>query len=388
MLTGTRDRSGRVCSVGSTNFAARQVLSGARMNQLRAFSALALSCTAFALFVACAAPVDAEHHPAPNATHADGLTIVEANAELGKLVAVFEKDGRAVTFHLRQGPKMELPPPDPSMSPSHEIDGRVTDQDGREMTTQMGGDRFIDPTWRMESAKGIDPDLRAKDFAIAFEARHAFAQWTPPAGMEQLRLGALRLARANDPALDTVPGAATGAPTLEGGDQPALGTKVVTSANTVNGPVWDVYYYWNYSIWKAAISGITPGEHSAVRLNLFNSCKQHIKSWESCNHGRCAGDTSSGMERNCLSGYMYDGNDTRYFYGESDGSDSSKDITGGCLNKYSFTANDGHNCHNDTRLQRYAIVTGSVGLESRYGNYGTLCSSFDAHAPDSCPTSF
>lgn len=357
------------------------------MIHLRAVSALAVVSAAFALSVACAAPVDADSRPAA-AVVADGLTIVEANPDMGKLVAVFKKDGRAVKFELRQGQKMELPPSDPTRSPSFEIDARVRDQNGSEMVTQMGGDKFIDRTWNMESAEGIDPDLRAKDFAIAYEARHAFEQWAAPAGMEQLRLGAMRVARASDPSLDVEAGEASGAPTIGAGEQAALGTKVVTNANTVNGPVWDSFYYWRYSIWKAPVSGITPGEHSAVRLALYNSCQQHIKSWESCNHGRCAGDTSSGMERNCLSGYMKDGDDVRYFYGESDGTDSAKDITGACLNKYSATANDGHNCHNDTRLQRFAIVTGHVGLESRYGNYGSLCSQFDAYAPDSCPTSF
>jgi hypothetical protein len=50
--------------------------------------------------------------------------------------------------------------------------------------------------------------------------------------------------------------------------------------------------------------------------------------------------------------------------------------------------NNHHNCHNDTRLQRYAIATGSVGAESRAGDYGSLCSKSDVTAPKTCPTTF
>lgn len=353
------------------------------MNALRRVSAVALLSLGIGSSFACAANVDSSA-PTETSQYPDGLTIVEADASIGKLVAVFKIDGRAVKFHLRQGAPMQNPPPEGVLAPSSEIDARVTDQEGRPMSTQMGGDEFIEPGWKMESSAGVNAEVRTADFARAFAARDAFIAWKAPAGLEQLRLGAIAAARINDPSIDTKP--SQGAAKLPTGEQPALGTKVITSNNTVNpsGEAYS-YYYWDYSIWAGSIAGFV-GEHSAVRLNLYNPSKTRLQHWESCNHGRCAADTDSGMNRKCLSADMYDSNDTRYFYGE--GSKTQDNVSGGCLNRYKWSAVDGHNCHNDTRLQRYAIATGSVGLESRYGNYGSLCSEYDQWAKETCPTSF
>lgn len=323
----------------------------------------------------------------PIADEADGLTIVDADASVGKLIARFRKDGRSVTYHLRLGPKMRsLDPADLERTdvPTHEIDGRVSDQEGRPMTTQMGGDGFLDPTWRMEGSAGVDPDVRAADFARARAAGEAFAAWTAPPGLEQLRLGAIELARANDASLDEPIAQPPKAPT-EGGLplEGALGEKAVT-VNAAGDVAAN--YYWTYSIWFKNI-GYVLGEHSAVRLSVYTAGGKFLQNWESCNHGSCAG--ASNMTKECVSAKMSDTNDTRYFYSEY--STSTGSGKAGCTNDYYWKGDaDGksHNCHNDTRLQRYAIATGSVGDASRAGNYGSLCAKSDILSPDTCPINF
>jgi hypothetical protein len=343
--------------------------------------------------LACVTNVD-RNEPAPAAQYADGLTIVESDASIGKLIAVFKKDGRAVTFHLRQGEKMPVDAPaDPTSRPSYQIDARISDQEGRAMGTQMGGDEFIDPSWHMEGSKGVDAAQRITDFAIAYAALDAFVAWQPPPGLEQLRLGAIDVARRSNPALNArTEEAATPTPgTVTGESGPALGAKTEkpTSASIVYGVTGDpyAYYDWTYSIYWDDVSGPV-GEHSSVRLRLYrDNYTTLLQWWDACNHGRCA--EGDGMARACTSARMRDSNDTRYFYGES--SRSMTTSNGGCTNRYDPVPDwwgGSHNCHNDTRLQRYAIATGSVGSESRSGDYGSLCAQSDVNAPKTCPTTF
>jgi hypothetical protein len=349
---------------------------------LRQLSALAVIALSAASTIACAGNAEPADKSGVAATElSDGLTVVDADAAMGKLVLAFKHDGRAVTFHLRLGPKMQS-----GMTPeelertdivNHEIDGIVFDQEGRAMTTQIGGDRFIDPTWKMmDSSKGIDLEVRTADLARAVAAREALASWTAPAGLEQLRLGAMQLSHLSKN-ID-----ADQAPKVSAEVGPALGTKW----DTVN-PSGEAYanYDWSYSMWQK--STLVIAEHSAVRLNLWSAGGTAIRSWSTCNHGACA--ASEPMSRNCLSVRMGDSNDTRYVYGES--SESPGSGRAGCTTAYwpqGDAFGNGHNCHNDSRLQRYAIVTGSVGDASRAGNYGTLCAKEDIRAPDTCPTSF
>jgi hypothetical protein len=350
---------------------------------------LAFVCLSLTTAAGCAATAGGEHSEGSIAQYQDGLTIVEADASLGKLVAVFQRDGRAVTFHLRQGEKIPVDlPADPSARPSYQIDARISDEEGRAMGTQMGGDEFIDPTWHMEGSKGVDPELRAKDFETAFAATEAFLAWSAPEGLEQLRLGAIDVARRSNPALNLLEAPKAGS-TAPSGTGPALGTKTEhpTSNSYVN-PAGEAYanYDWTYSIYWDDVTGPI-GEHSSTRLRLYRDGGTSVLQWwDACNHGRCA--EGDGMKRACTSARMNDTNDTRYYYGES--IRNTGDGSGGCTNHYAMIPidNDHHNCHNDTRLQRYAIATGSVGAASRAGDYGSLCSQSDIHAPKTCPTTF
>lgn len=351
-----------------------------------AFAALGLS-------TACTTNVE-DDEKAKTAQYADQLTIIEADASIGKLVAAFQQNGRAVTFHLRQGNKIQWDlPPDPSARASYEIDARISDQEGRAMGTQMGGDGFVDPSWTMEGSKGVDPELRRKDFATAFAAVEAFVAWKAPMGLEQLRLGAIDAARRSNPALDVFEDVPTtdGSQLLPVEDGASLDAKAEKPSSAslikVSGP-GDPYanYDWTYSIYWDDLPGPV-GEHSAVRLSLYrDGGTTALQWWASCNHGRCP--DGDGMSRACTSSRINDPNDTRYFYSET--STSTGTSNGGCTNDYARVPIDSnhHNCHNDTRLQRYAIATGQVGAESRRGDYGSLCNQTDINAPKTCPVTF
>ena len=323
----------------------------------------------------------------------DGLTVLEADAKAGKLTLAFKKDGRAVTFDLRLGPPMaEISKADRARTdiPTYEIDAIVRDQEGRGMTTQIGGDRFIDPTWSWKSTGGdsasVDSAVRTADFARVEAAIEALRAWTPPAGLEQLKLGALRAAEASR----DIERAET--PRVAGEGGPALGVK-----QDIINPAGDPYpnYYWTYSMWSRVLAYacvpplpcVTIAEHSAVRLSLYSSGGTFINNWESCNHGACA--AASNMDKQCVSSKFNDTDDSRYMYLEP--ATSTGGGTAGCMTGYTDlgdSAGGSHNCHNDSRLQRYAIVTGQVGEPSRRGDYGSLCAKSDRLAPKSCPSSF
>ena len=158
----------------------------------------------------CAATVT-ESESSTTESRADGLTVIEADELLGKLVVVFRKDSREITYQLRLGPKMEIDQNDPAL-PSYQIDARVLDGEsvGRPFYLQRGGDAFLDSSWTMPKVEGIDPDGRLLDVKLAREAGAALETLTVPASLAQLRLGALEIARsmehlAEKPA-ETMPG--------------------------------------------------------------------------------------------------------------------------------------------------------------------------------------
>ncbi len=303
------------------------------------------------LFVAaggCAASSSVDDEAAQTAARSDGLTVVEADEAAGKLVAIYRSGGREITFDLRLGPPMETPPveADPEL-PSMQIDGRVLDGAGQPFYLQMGGDLFLDPSWHMPKVENVDAAGRLQDVALAREAEAAFRSLSVPASLDELRKGAIQIARSMEHVADkpdvvvpNVPG--------EGGD--VLAPKGVNLYGGTSSTA-----YWDYQIWKKGVTiSLGLADHSAVRLRGWNSSKSFLFAAVSCNHGACAG--ASSMSVKCtMSGYRSDdGTHTRWFY--SDTSTSTSTRSGGCQTTYMWNSGpSGHNCNDDSDIQINAI---------------------------------
>ncbi|MGZ3454351.1 MAG: hypothetical protein ACXVEF_32390 [Polyangiales bacterium] len=327
------------------------------MNVRRSISLLALTLSFAA--VGCAA--DASNLPeTEGALGSATLKVVTADVSQGKLVAEYVKNGRAITFELRLGPKMEVPPDtaENPEAPTMEVDARILDAEGRTFVMQVAGDKAMDPSWKSPQGTGIDELLRTTDFAAAGEAEAAFRALTVPKELAELRLAAIDIAKGIARGEDTS-GKTTafpGKPTAPGGDTDptgGLGTKgyVYWSSNSsVN--------VWDYQIYKKAVVSSFIAEHSAVRLRGWTTSHSLLITSDTCNHGTCA--SGSAMTSHCnYSGWLTDdGTHSRWFYPET--SSSQDTITSGCQTTYgAFFDNGSHVCNDDTLIQRNAITTDS-----------------------------
>ena len=282
--------------------------------------------------------------PAVLANSEEALSIVEADEKLGKLVAKFRSEGREITFELRLGPPMELPPSaselaaDPQL-PTYQVDARLFDIDGKLFAQQMGGDHLMDESW--DPKPRIAPvveELRQKDFALTTRAESHFRALKVPAALEQLRFSAIRIAH-NMLSLAEKPGSPLPATTVEGTTgTDTLGAKSL-SGGLAYGP--STLYRWDYQVHRkdAAFNG-DPVDHSAVLLRGWAGSVVYT-AW-SCNHGTCANE----MGTHCtMAGFRNDdGTNSRWFQ------------YGGCSTGYWWSgAWPDHNCNGDSWLQGKAI---------------------------------
>lgn len=291
------------------------------------------------------------------ASTTEGLHVVTADVTQGKLVAQYVKSGRAITFELRLGPKMELPPDATTPeAPTMEVDARILDAEGKTFFMQIAGDKAMDSSWKSPQGDGIDEHARAADFAAAAEAEGAFRALTLPTELAELRLAGMDIAKSVARATDTsgktaaFPGAA-GATTPTAPADPATATTkgVVYWSPTSSVTIWD------YQIYKKAVVASFIAEHSAVRLRGWSSSYSLLVYQDACNHGTCAG--GSAMTSHCnYSGWLNDdGTHSRYFFRES--SSSQDTVTDGCLTTYgAFFDNGSHVCNDDSLIQRQAIT--------------------------------
>jgi hypothetical protein len=263
-------------------------------------AALLLTLTGFSQSTGCA--VEPANEPV---AVADGLTITEANESLGKVVAVYRADGRAITFELRLGPKMQTPPSkEDQESPSYEIDARVTDQKGDLMYIQAGGDSFLDPTWRVPPVAHTDLAGRRADFALMTRSAAAWRELKLPASLAQLRLSGIEIA--NGIANSLVDDAATPAPSATvpaGAEGGTLGVKNAAAIDTsATGML-----RWNFRVWWKEALGNQWTKHSTVELRSKESdgtVENITRNYKNCNHGSCVGNSNLSLA--CTSVWLLD----------------------------------------------------------------------------------
>lgn len=309
--------------------------------------ALAVAVGSLSILGGCAMAPD-QGGPAVVEKVSDGLSVMEADEAAGKLVVKFRKDGREIVFDMRLGEPMESPNPDAEKMglPTRMNDARVLDAMGLPFHMQMGADRFIDPTWKSPRVEGFDEAGRLADFGLLRDSESAWATLALPAWAEDLRLGAMDIAR-NVEAVTVKEGVPNTVPI--GGDG-ALNQKLLGSIEWAGSSV----VKWDYKIYeKDAILSGSPYDHSAVLLRGWTSSYSIAYTAVSCNHGACANSTA--MTRSCtMSGYRTDdGTHSRYFYEEDQ---TGTSINGGCSTGYAaIWDNYKHVCNDDSLIQRDAI---------------------------------
>jgi hypothetical protein len=281
----------------------------------------------------------------------DGLSVVELDEAAGKLVLDYQREGRSIRYDMRLGPPMETPPSPEELAanpelPTHDVDVRVLDADGRPILLQMAGHSFLDATWAQVPVEGFDERGRLMDFGLMRQAVAEFRALELPPGLEQLRRTGVQVGLAT--------AAEHAKPELAGSRPPERGTIAWGPSSVVK---------WDFVVRKKPFGCCGVGDHSAVELRGWSSSSSVVYRAYSCNHGTCASDTSV-MSTHCvMSGWRADdGTHSRYFYSD------------GCTTSYNVTSVGGHNCNDDSELQGRAIW-----YDSPQSTTGGSCNSLGPH---------
>jgi hypothetical protein len=265
------------------------------------------------------------------------LTVLEQDEGAGELVLRFEKNDDVITYDMRLGRKMAMPPTSEEMAkdpeqPVYETDVRVLDADGQPFLLQLGGDGFIDAGWKMPAVKDFDEGRRLRAFSMLRDAVPALRRLKMLPGLEQLRLAAIRIGLN----VQTVP------------EKPDL---TDASGSYLQGPVeWGPasVVKWDFLVRKKNQGAGIVGHHSAVLLRGWSASTNVVFQVASCNHGTCA-DVVDKMSTHCvMPGFLADdGTHSRYFYWSACTTDFDWDSTS--------ALGGAHNCNDDSELQIRAI---------------------------------
>ncbi|HWU87075.1 MAG TPA: hypothetical protein VN253_07360 [Kofleriaceae bacterium] len=233
--------------------------------------------------------------------------------------------------------------------PTHEVDVRVLDADGRPFVTQMGGHAFIDETWALPSVEGFDEERRQQDFELVANAAAAFRTLELPPSLEQFRRTGIQIGLGA--------GADHGKPEVIEGKPEAGSPQGVVAWGPSSVVKWD------FVVRKKCFPACAIGNHSAVTLRGWSSDSRIVFQAHSCNHGTCASDTSVMAVHCVMPGFRADdGTHSRFFY------------PNGCTTSYNVTSVWGHNCNDDSELQGRAIW-----YDSPQSTSGGSCNSAGPH---------
>jgi hypothetical protein len=289
----------------------------------------------------------------------EGLTILDQVPGWG-MNAAFKKDGRVLYFETRVGSlKPEVYREAFPDEPAEETDALVTDESGRVVYVQQGGDDVVDQSWHkpLEAEASLpiaDPERRAQDFKLVEQAGLAFEKLTIPAefkadlhAMKNARLAAThfeasRLAMASK----------------------SEAAKAVGETGYGTPGSNDFHIHGKWLIWGVA-------EHTASYSNINGVSKN------SCNHGTCASSMSHWCNTTAKSA-------SAVHYYKTDCSSTGCVGTGNCTTGYNWNSTGGgHNCHDDTVRALWGFKHGSQG-----GSTSGVCSNGASHwYGPSCSTS-
>jgi len=302
----------------------------------------------------------------------EGLTILEFQPE-SDFKAMFVRGDDVILLEAVRGqPTPEQYRSDPA-SPQHEVDARITDHLGRILYLRRGGDHFVDPAWQDDlewqenlpafdgsnvalfemaaEASGLLEDTIAGRFGAASVARilpelrsiQDFGVTARLAVAESERMLAAHVGQhgflAGAAASDALPLAGGGGSSSGSED----GAKSLAAA-----------WYWIAVYDKSCCMGL--GRHSATRIQRVDGGAS-FAIFDFCNHGECPSD--SAMSHKCR---LTMTNKPAW-------------TARTCTTDYSAFSNNGHNCHDDTRVQLASFVYGAPNTGKQYwcsdGDSGT-----------------
>ena len=292
---------------------------------------------------------------------AQGITVLRA--EVGRLSLAYRDGNDVIYMEAARGAEVnEVYRGVPDM-PDFEIDVRFVDDRGYAFHTRRGGDAWIERDW----AEALERQVRAPAPEGSNER-----QWQMSGDAAGLISGAVEQHLGPDAALlapevralldfATMAREAYAARVDRTMTNPSIPQvfgddgDVAFGTNGPEDPYWWQFsgnYVWEMDVHRSNIAG--DGYHSAVAV-WGRSGTQWYYFHSSCNHGGCANTISF----NCTLATSAVNNLTWVF--ET------------CIGPYSWTSNDnGHNCHDDTRVQLRNMALGQRG-------YGTArwCSNGD-----------
>ncbi len=288
----------------------------------------------------------------------DGLTVYSIS-ETGISLA-YKKGDLVIKMDALRGartPEMYQQDPD---APKWEVDAKMTDGEGRVFYTARGGDNWVDPTWATELE--LQPELfedrmpnealyllaaeaaAVLDVQVAAKAGDALAMKVAPL-LRPLRnfgasapmvyfqhklrlhehLGELGLLNPDDDPVVTGPNG-----------------EVLFGSGGTTCDAWTTYSSNYYYIEIHDKSTAVIARHSATRLFQWLGYWSWVH--DNCNHGTCAGD----MGYKCH---------LEYYEAVEDYKPSWE--LQSCGTEYEAFSNDGHNCHDDSRVQMANFVYGN-----------------------------
>ena len=326
---------------------------------------LATSLTALSMLLAMGCT---EQQPAAN-TEAlpQGLSVLQAD---DTHLSMAYKQGDTVIYleALRGQRTADMYQQDPQ-APRYEVDARFVSDDGNIFYSQRGGDNWLEPKWaeQLERRNALAPTRESNErlFQLATAAAQAMDA--------QLRaeLGAERAALLEPLARPLRGFGLTAASLYAEHKQRMLEHKrddgvfpegevpgEVAYGDDKGGDCDDWVTFGSNYYYIAVHDGSTAviARHSATRLYEWRGYWAQVH--DSCNHGRCAYE----MGQKCF---------LQYYEAREDYKPSWQMQS--CGTDYHAFSNDGHNCHDDTRVQMANFVYGNghqKGPGSKFWCYG------------------
>jgi len=337
---------------------------------------------AMLLSVACGGKQEAE----PSGASEDSLRVVEMDEAAGKLVVEFAHEKSRITYDMRLGPRMELPPSAEELAanpelPTYQADVRISDAQGQPFHLQMGGDGFIDPSWRMPHVENFVEAQRIADIASLRKAVEPFRHLSVPASLDQLRFVAMDIGLGVEVSPNK-PDSDASDPIAPADAQPVVPAGTVSLQGIIETGAPTSVVKWDFVVRKKPATALGfVGDHSAVELRGWTSSSVIVFRASSANHGTAA--SSSTMSTHCvMSGFRSDdGTHTRFFYNEMSGTTGTR--LGGCSTGYRGDSSfGGHNCNDDSELQgraafndrSYSTNSGNPCASTGLHNYAPGCS--------------
>jgi len=298
----------------------------------------------------------------------DGLTVYSISETSVSLA--YKKGDLVIKMDALRGartPDMYQQDPD---APKWEVDAKMTDGEGRIFYTARGGDNWVDPTWAAELE--LQPELfedRMPNEALYLLAAEAAAVLDAQVAAKAGDAMAMKVT----PLLRPLRNFGASAPMvyfqhklrlhehlaqiglMNPDDDPVVtgpNGEVLFGSGGTTCDAWTTYSSNYYYIEVHDKSTAVIARHSATRLFQWLGYWSWVH--DNCNHGTCAAD----MGTKCW---------LEYYEAVADYKPAWE--LQSCATEYEAFSNDGHNCHDDTRVQMANFVYGNGHNQGPGWNY-------------------